>query len=831
MKKRTKLFVSAAALFAAAGAVQAQPLRMDFDVGVVSPGLYSYSFTITVDTTTASWNPGMGWSWLNFGSGRRSSFLPTSPNFAMTSPFPVGPWTTLTSVGGSNNGPMFGPASPTTYWIPTAVGESISWTGTSSVYVDAPEMRWSTVLQTGGATVVSFPAANRVSTGPLGSCCLADASCILVSSTSCSNAGGVYGGDGTTCATATCTPPTGACCRQSGCVVTNAVVCGRTGGTYAGDGVTCGSAGCAPVAAFSLTPPPFTANSRVWTYAPSHSTTISGAGFRATGFRLAGYAARAIENQQSDLLVEIVAPNGTTLLLGGDNTSPLVPNSIRWSSIRRTGTGPTTNNSAASFDGTYSWDFGPADGTWTVNFWNNFAHTSSPNVPPRINWDNVVVTLQDAGAGACCLPNGTCVDTAIGNCTMQNGIYRGDNIACGAASCSPYLPTVPVGATPTSLTNAGAGSFFDLHAGRSLAIPKIDYISTSTAGTPTTVEVWTRPGSYRGFDGDPNGWTLHETINSTSAGATPVTLNLTTPLAITGGQTLGLYLIGQAGGLRYHTSGTSQLDTNLFMFSHLTRTTPFSGTVGTSRTFAGRVYYTPTCLSGNCPYMLFTHPGNSSVNTANNGIFFDLTATNRVEITGLDHFSGGAVGTNVTYAVYYKQGTYVGFDNNAAAWTLLGNFSGTSGANEAPVVLDFASQSPPISPIVLNPGEIMGFYIVGTTNGYRFRDSTFANPVGDENLTITSNHARSAPFAGTLSTSRRFAGRVHYNAGSGPAPCYANCDGSTVAPILNVGDFTCFLQRFAAGDSYANCDGSTIPPVLNVGDFTCFLQRFAAGCP
>jgi hypothetical protein len=61
--------------------------------------------------------------------------------------------------------------------------------------------------------------------------------------------------------------------------------------------------------------------------------------------------------------------------------------------------------------------------------------------------------------------------------------------------------------------------------------------------------------------------------------------------------------------------------------------------------------------------------------------------------------------------------------------------------------------------------------------------------------------------------------------------CYANCDASTQPPILNVGDFTCFLQRFAAGDSYANCDASTQAPVLNVGDFTCFLQRFAAGCP
>ncbi|MFN0134075.1 MAG: reprolysin-like metallopeptidase [Phycisphaerales bacterium] len=64
----------------------------------------------------------------------------------------------------------------------------------------------------------------------------------------------------------------------------------------------------------------------------------------------------------------------------------------------------------------------------------------------------------------------------------------------------------------------------------------------------------------------------------------------------------------------------------------------------------------------------------------------------------------------------------------------------------------------------------------------------------------------------------------------GTAACYANCDGSTIAPILNINDFTCFTNRFAAGDTYANCDGSTIAPVLNVNDFTCFLNRFAVGC-
>jgi hypothetical protein len=64
----------------------------------------------------------------------------------------------------------------------------------------------------------------------------------------------------------------------------------------------------------------------------------------------------------------------------------------------------------------------------------------------------------------------------------------------------------------------------------------------------------------------------------------------------------------------------------------------------------------------------------------------------------------------------------------------------------------------------------------------------------------------------------------------GVPACYANCDGSTTAPLLTSGDFICYLDRFRAGDPYANCDGSTIVPVLNVSDFVCFLGKFRAGC-
>jgi hypothetical protein len=61
--------------------------------------------------------------------------------------------------------------------------------------------------------------------------------------------------------------------------------------------------------------------------------------------------------------------------------------------------------------------------------------------------------------------------------------------------------------------------------------------------------------------------------------------------------------------------------------------------------------------------------------------------------------------------------------------------------------------------------------------------------------------------------------------------CYANCDGSTTPPALNVNDFICFQQKYAAGDPVANCDASTTPPTLNVNDFICFQQKYAAGCP
>jgi hypothetical protein len=100
-----------------------------------------------------------------------------------------------------------------------------------------------------------------------------------------------------------------------------------------------------------------------------------------------------------------------------------------------------------------------------------------------------------------------------------------------------------------------------------------------------------------------------------------------------------------------------------------------------------------------------------------------------------------------------------------------------------------------------------------------------------------------------LGVAKRFAAREHLNESfrptltvtfTPPQDCYANCDHSTTPPILNVEDFTCFINEFAAASSltpaqqivhYANCDHSTTQPVLNVEDFICFINEFAQGCP
>ena len=65
-----------------------------------------------------------------------------------------------------------------------------------------------------------------------------------------------------------------------------------------------------------------------------------------------------------------------------------------------------------------------------------------------------------------------------------------------------------------------------------------------------------------------------------------------------------------------------------------------------------------------------------------------------------------------------------------------------------------------------------------------------------------------------------------------PTFCYADCDTTTGRGVLDIFDFLCFGNRFAANDPYAcDCDTSTGPGVCDIFDFLCFGNAFNAGCP
>ncbi len=138
------------------------------------------------------------------------------------------------------------------------------------------------------------------------------------------------------------------------------------------------------------------------------------------------------------------------------------------------------------------------------------------------------------------------------------------------------------------------------------------------------------------------------------------------------------------------------------------------------------------------------------------------------------------------------------------------------------------------------PQNGLGFFVMDSSPLDTFRIDLYngANSVGSVSSATPRNKqffgvTSVAPFTRAVLTSNSTFdswGLDDLRWASTAAACYANCDGSTAPPVLNVNDFNCFLNRFAAGDSYANCDASTAPPVLNVNDFNCFLNRFAAGC-
>jgi len=164
------------------------------------------------------------------------------------------------------------------------------------------------------------------------------------------------------------------------------------------------------------------------------------------------------------------------------------------------------------------------------------------------------------------------------------------------------MPALGIAGTLSTTTsnNGTGGVFMNLIAGPvPLDITGFDSYFGGTGAA--NVEVWTRPGSYVGFDASNVGWTLSEVVAATGAAtATVAPIPLATPISIGAGQTVAVLLHGTTSGraLRYTGTAASPPVTNwsnadLALFSDVARTgnVPFGGTRFTPRCFAGNVHY------------------------------------------------------------------------------------------------------------------------------------------------------------------------------------------------------------------------------------------------
>ncbi|MFN3918430.1 MAG: gliding motility-associated C-terminal domain-containing protein [Flavobacteriales bacterium] len=132
-------------------------------------------------------------------------------------------------------------------------------------------------------------------------------------------------------------------------------------------------------------------------------------------------------------------------------------------------------------------------------------------------------------------------------------------------------------------------------------------------------------------------------------------------------------------------------------------------------------------------------------NNGQNGIMFDIVAINTVEVT---QFSLDFDVNTYNIEIYYKPGTHVGFQTNAAAWTLLGS------VNNFPITVTNVNTLIPITfSVSICPTDVAAFYVTSTNvTGYNYSNGTAVGAVAaaDANMQILQGTGKAYPFGASF---------------------------------------------------------------------------------
>ena len=143
------------------------------------------------------------------------------------------------------------------------------------------------------------------------------------------------------------------------------------------------------------------------------------------------------------------------------------------------------------------------------------------------------------------------------------------------------------------------------------------------------------------------------------------------------------------------------------------------------------------------------------------GNMFDLknVTTLPVLISGFDGNVEGSAGQSATFEIYYRVGTYIGFENNQAGWISMGTATTVTAGGDMPTPV-------PIGGLTLLPGQTYGIYFVLSSfqNVPALRYTNGNNTFNDGVLELTAGIGKGNPdFLGSTFPLRTWNGNIHYN--------------------------------------------------------------------
>ena len=328
---------------------------------------------------------------------------------------------------------------------------------------------------------------------------------------------------------------------------------------------------------------------------------------------------------------------------------------------------------------------------------------------------------------------------------------------------SPHMSRFQELRTTFAGGNGAAGNMFDIQPLKNMTIHALELHTHKNE--VIIVEVWTKPGSYIGFDKDPIVWTRILAKSVHGEGKKKITTVGIGKLQLEGGKIQSIYVAThEKGGLRYTNGiGAGSIavsNEDLIVYEGIGKPSLF-GYSFQNRIWNGGLHYTveeiepePVPISVDPRRLKTTYAGG----TGQSGNMFDVRALKTIVVTGFDihMFDESEVEVNI----YTKVGTFVGSEKNCSEWKIVKKDMPVVGAGMGnPTFVDLTSSS-----ILMPRGRQQAFYVTlpaGRNLRYTIGTETGSIYASDGYVEVHEGVGKTYPCGRTF-WNRVWNGAVHY---------------------------------------------------------------------